>query len=124
MGLGLVGVDGNCLGSSPPTVPLPVPLCGLVSTGLGSTGLVSTGLGFSGLGSSSLGSSSSFFSVGRVLEEEVPVEALLELLTGRAWVEGGSVCLGGSTTGGFLSTVLGSFTGTTKSGAFRAGGAG
>jgi len=105
VGLGLVGVDGNCWAGTPPTVPLPVPLCCLVSSGLGSF-------------------FSSFFSVGRVLEEEVPVEGLLGMLTGRAWVEGVSVCVGGWTTGGFLSTVVGSFTGTTKSGAFRLGGAG
>jgi len=99
-----VGVDGSCLTGSPPTVPLPVPACCLVSSGLASF-------------------FSSFFSARRVLEEAVPVEAFLELLTGRAWVEGGSVCLGGSTTGGLLSTVFGSFTGTTKSGAFGMEGA-
>ena len=101
----LAGVDGGCLGGSTATVPLPVPLCCLVSSGLVSF-------------------FSSFFSVRRVLEEVVPVDAFLGLVTGRAWVEGVSVCLGGSTTRGPLSTVLGSFTGTTKSGAFGMEGVG
>ena len=59
-----------------------------------------------------------------MLEEEVPVEALLGLLTGGAWVEGISVSLGGSIAGGRLSTVLASFTGTIASGAFRLAGVG
>jgi len=104
--LGLTGVDGGCLaGSSAFTIPLLVPLSCLTS-------------GFTSF------FSSSFFSARRVLEEEVPVEAFLGLLTGRAWVEGVSVCLGGSTTGGCLAAVLTSFTGIMGSGDFRLGGVG
>lgn len=99
-----MGVDGSTLAGSPLTVPLPVPVCCFTGSGLVSF------------------FSSSFFSVRRVLEEEVPVEGFLGLLTGRVWVEGISVCLGGSTPGGCLSTALGSFTGTIKSGAFWLGG--
>ena len=105
--LALVGVDGGSfVGSLPFTVPLPFPLGCLTPSGLAPF------------------VSSSFFSVRRVLEEEVPVEAFLGLLTGGPWVEGVSVCLGGSTTGGRLSTVVASFTGIMGSGAFRLGGAG
>ena len=103
--LDFTGVDGGCLAGSPFAIPLPVPL-GVASSGLGCF------------------LSSSFFSERRVLEEEVPVEAFLGLLIGRAWVEGVSVCLGGSTTGGRLSAVLGSFTGTKTSGDLRLAGVG
>lgn len=96
----LVGVDGSSLGGpSPLAIPL---LVLLTSSGLGPP------------------FSSSF----RVLEEEVPVEVFLGPPTGRAWVEGVSVCFGGSAMGGALSTVLVSFTGTMKSGAFRLEGVG
>ena len=103
--LDLTGVDGGCLAGSPFPIPLPVPL-GATSSGLGCL------------------LSSSFFSERRVLEEEVPVEAFLGLLIGRAWVEGVSVCFGGSTTGGFLTAALGSFTGTKTSGDLRLAGVG
>ena len=102
----LVGVDGGCLAGCS---PLPVPFCCLTSSGL-----VSFVSFFS----------SSFFSVRRVLEEVVPVEGFLGLLIGREWVEGVSVCMTGSKAGGFLSTVLASFTGTIKSGAFGLAGVG
>ena len=104
--LDLTGVDGGCLAGSAFTIPLLVSLGCLTSSGLGSF------------------FSSSFFSERRVLEEEVPVEAFLGLLIGRAWVEGVSTCLKGSATGGRLSIVLASFTGTKTSGAFRLAGVG
>lgn len=105
--LDLTGVDGGgCSAGSAFTVLLPVPLGCLTSSGLGSF------------------FSSAFFSERRVLlEEEVPAEALLGLLIGRVWVEGISLC-GRSVTGGRLSTVLASFTGTMTSGAFRFAGVG
>ena len=99
----LWGVDGSCLAGSLPSL---LPLCCLTSSGLVSF------------------CSSSFFSVRRVLEEEVPVEGFLGLLTGRVWVEGVSVCLTGSGAGGCLSTVVASFTGTKTSGAFVLAGVG
>ena len=109
--LDLTGVDGGCSAGSTFAVLLPVPLGCLTSSGLTSSGLGSF-------------FSSAFFSGGRVLlEEEVPAEALFGLLIGGVWVEGISVC-GRSITGGCLSTVLASFTGTMVSGAFRFAGVG